>query len=63
MNEATDAQILNDLIPHEGVSRIVDGASPIRAWPACLRSTGNCRQANREKIAAAFGIKASQLEL
>lgn len=74
----------NDLIPHEVVSRIVDGASPIRAWREHLGLTqedvakrmgisqpayaqqetvAKPRKATREKIAAAFGIKADQLEL
>ena len=74
----------NDLIPHEVVSRIVDGATPIRAWrehlnitqddvakrmgishPAFVQqeSATKPRKAAREKIAAAFGINADQLEL
>jgi hypothetical protein len=73
-----------DLIPHEVVSRIVDGATPIRAWrphpesgsnvharrlgisqPAFAQqeSVAKPRRATREKIAAAFGIHADQLEL
>jgi predicted DNA-binding protein (UPF0251 family) len=73
-----------NLIPHEVVSRIVDGATPIRAWREYLSLTqdevakrmgisqpafaqqetvANPRKATREKIAAAFGINADQLEL
>ncbi|MCI0993838.1 helix-turn-helix domain-containing protein [Pseudomonas corrugata] len=73
-----------ELIPHEVVSRIVDGATPIRAWrehlnltqddvarrlgisqPAFAQqeSVAKPRRATREKIAAAFGIHADQLEL
>jgi len=73
-----------DLIPHEVVSRIVDGATPIRAWREHLNLTqdevakrmgisqpafaqqetvAKPRKATREKIAAAFGITATQLEL
>ncbi|MFS2161444.1 helix-turn-helix domain-containing protein [Pseudomonas sp. Pseusp122] len=74
----------SDLIPHDIVSRIVDGVSPIRAWREHLGLTqddvagrmgisqpayaqqetvARPRKATREKIAAAFGIKADQLEL
>lgn len=74
----------NDLIPHEVVSLIVDGALPVRAWrehlnltqdevakrmgisqPAFARqeTVAKPRKATREKIAAAFGITANQLEL
>ncbi len=74
----------NHLIPHEVVSRIVDGALPIRAWREHLNLTqdevakrmgisqpvfaqqetvAKPRKATREKIAAAFGINADQLEL
>lgn len=74
----------SDLIPHDVVSRIVDGVSPIRAWREHLGLTqddvagrmgisqpayaqqetvARPRKATREKIAAAFGIKADQLEL
>jgi predicted transcriptional regulator len=74
----------NNLIPHEVVSRIVDGALPVRAWREHLNLTqdevakrmgisqpafaqqetvAKPRKATREKIAAAFGITASQLEL
>lgn len=77
-------KIQPDLIPHEVVSRIVDGATPIRAWREHLNLTqeevakrmgisqpafaqqetvAKPRKATREKIAAAFGITASQLEL
>ncbi|WP_339477370.1 MULTISPECIES: helix-turn-helix domain-containing protein [unclassified Pseudomonas] len=73
-----------DLIPHAVVSRIVDGATPSRAWrehlnltqdevarrlgisqPAFAQqeSVAKPRRATREKIAAAFGIQADQLEL
>ncbi len=72
------------LIPHDVVSRVVDGATPIRAWREHLNLTqdevakrmgisqpafaqqetvAKPRKATREKIAAAFGINASQLEL
>ena len=74
----------NDLIPHEVVSRIVDGASAVRAWREYLHLTqeevanrmsisqsayaqqetvAKPRKPTREKIAAAFGINANQLEL
>ena len=74
----------SDLIPHDVVSRIVDGATPVRAWrehfdltqdevakrlgisqPAYAQqeNVSKPRKATREKIAAAFGIKADQLEL
>lgn len=74
----------SELIPHDVVSRIVDGASAIRAWREHLGLTqedvakrmgisqpayaqqetvAKPRKATREKIAAAFGIKADQLEL
>ena len=39
----------SDLIPHEVVSRIVDGASPIRAWREHLRLT-------QEDVAKRLGI-------
>ena len=73
-----------DLIPHEVVSRMVDGATPVRAWREYLNLTqdevakrmnisqpafaqqetvAKPRKATREKIAAAFGINAIQLEL
>lgn len=73
-----------DLIPHEVVLRIIDGATPIRAWREHLNLTqdevakrmgisqpafaqqetvAKPRKATREKIAAAFGINADQLEL
>ncbi|MCF4995853.1 helix-turn-helix domain-containing protein [Pseudomonas syringae] len=73
-----------DLIPHDVVSRMVDGATPIRAWREHLNLTQEevarrmgvsqpafaqqetatkPRKATREKIAAAFGITADQLEL
>jgi transcriptional regulator with XRE-family HTH domain len=74
----------NMMIPHEVVSRIVDGALSVRAWREHLNLTqdevakrmgisqpafaqqetvAKPRRATREKIAAAFGINASQLEL
>lgn len=74
----------SDLIPHDVVSRMVDGATPIRAWREYLDLTqdevaqrlgisqpayaqqetvSKPRKATREKIAAAFGINADQLEL
>ncbi|MBS4079245.1 helix-turn-helix domain-containing protein [Pseudomonas rustica] len=77
-------KIQPNLIPHEVVSRMVDGATPIRAWREYLNLTqeevanrmgisqpafaqqeavSKPRKATREKIAAAFGITASQLEL
>ncbi|QXI22432.1 helix-turn-helix transcriptional regulator [Pseudomonas iranensis] len=72
------------MIPHEVVSHMVDGATPIRAWREYLNLTqeemakrmgisqpafaqqetvAKPRKATRAKIAAAFGITASQLEL
>ena len=48
------------MIPHEVVSRIVDGALPAFAQQETVAKP---RKATREKIAAAFGITASQLEL
>ncbi|MCI3947858.1 helix-turn-helix domain-containing protein [Pseudomonas syringae] len=74
----------SDLIPHEVVSRMVDGASPIKAWREYLGLTQEQvaermgisqpayaqqenatkpRKATREKIAAAFDIRADQLAL
>ncbi|MDQ0126948.1 transcriptional regulator with XRE-family HTH domain [Pseudomonas lini] len=74
----------NNLIPHEVVGLIVDGATPIRAWREHLSLTqdevakrmgisqpafaqqetvAKPRRTTREKIAAAFGITANQLEL
>lgn len=74
----------SDLIPHDVVSRIVDGATPVRAWREHLDLTqeevakrlgisqpayaqqenvSKPRKATREKIAAAFGVKADHLEL
>ncbi|WP_408214537.1 helix-turn-helix domain-containing protein [Paraburkholderia sediminicola] len=71
------------LIPHEVVSKIVDGASPSRAWrehlglkqvevaarmsisqPAYsyLEAKERLRGSSREKIAAALGITAGQLD-
>lgn len=38
-----------DLIPHEVVSRIVDGATPIRAWREYLELT-------QEQVAGCLGI-------
>ena len=38
-----------DLIPHEVVSRIVDGATPIRAWREYLELT-------QEQVAGRLGI-------
>ncbi|MGC5699564.1 helix-turn-helix transcriptional regulator [Pseudomonas sp. NFXW11] len=73
-----------DLIPHAVVSRIVDGATPIRAWREHLQltqdevakrlgisqpafaqqeSVARPRKSTRERIAAAFGIRAEQLQL
>jgi DNA-binding XRE family transcriptional regulator len=74
----------NGLIPHEVVSRMVDGASAIKAWREHLdltqeevsqrlgitqsayaqqETSAKPRKLTREKIAAAFGIKADQLAL
>lgn len=74
----------NHLIPHQVVSLIVDGSTPIRAWREFLNMTqeevanrlgisqsafaqqeavNKPRRTTREKIAKAFGINASQLEL
>lgn len=74
----------NHLIPHEVVSLLVNGATPIRAWREHLNLTQDVvakrmgisqpafaqqetvakpRKGTREKIAAAFGINADQLEL
>ncbi len=39
MTHAPDQEIIDNLIPHEVVSRIVDGASPIRAWREYLHLT------------------------
>ena len=39
----------NHLIPHEVVSRIVDGATPIRAWREYLNLT-------QEEVAVRMGI-------
>ncbi|KRP41284.1 Helix-turn-helix domain-containing protein [Pseudomonas libanensis] len=73
-----------NLIPHAVVSRLVDGATPIRAWREHLNLTqeevarrlgisqpafaqqeavNKPRRTTREKIAKAFGINASQLEI
>lgn len=43
------AQGLDELIPHEVVSRIVDGATPIRAWREYLNLT-------QEEVAKRLGI-------
>ena len=72
-----------DLIPHDVVSRTVDGATPSRAWREHLGLTQTevaarmgisqsayaqqegserLRKASREKIAAALGIAAAQLD-
>jgi predicted transcriptional regulator len=72
-----------DLIPHDVVSRTVDGATPARAWREHLGLTQTevaarmgisqsayaqqegserLRKASREKIAAALGIAAAQLD-
>lgn len=39
----------NDLIPHEVVSRIVDGASPVKAWREYLNLT-------QDEVAKRLGI-------
>jgi len=39
MTHAPDQEIIDNLIPQEVVSRIVDGASPIRAWREYLQLT------------------------
>lgn len=70
------------MIPHDVISRSVDGATPVRAWREHLGLTqadvaerlgisqsayaqqegsDRLRRASREKIAAALGIKATQL--
>jgi len=75
---------MESMIPHEVVSRIVDGALPVCAWREHLNLTqeevakrmgisqpafaqqetvAKPRKVTREKIAAAFGITANQLEL
>ncbi len=72
-----------DLIPHDVISRSVDGATPVRAWREHLRLTQvevavrlgitqpayaqqensqRLRKTTREKIAAALGISANQLD-
>ncbi|RKP50950.1 helix-turn-helix domain-containing protein [Trinickia fusca] len=72
-----------DLIPHEVVSRTVDGATPLRAWREHLdltqaevaerlgisqsayaqqENSERLRKSSREKIAAALGITAAQLD-
>ncbi|VVO21029.1 helix-turn-helix domain-containing protein [Pseudomonas fluorescens] len=43
------AQVQDELIPHEVVSRIVDGATPIRAWREYLNLT-------QEEVANRLGI-------
>lgn len=43
------AQAQDELIPHEVVSRIVDGATPIRAWREYLNLT-------QEEVAKRLGI-------
>ena len=71
------------LIPHDVVSRTVDGATPARAWREHLgltqaevagrlgisqsayaqqESSDRLRKATREKISAALGIEAAQLD-
>ncbi len=71
------------LIPHDVISRTVDGATPARAWREHLGLTqadmaerlgisqsayaqqegsDRLRKASREKIAAALGIEAAQLD-
>ena len=47
--EQYKAQQSDDLIPHEVVSRIVDGATPIRAWREYLNLT-------QEEVAKRMGI-------
>lgn len=72
-----------NLIPHDVVSRTVDGATPVRAWREHLgltqaevagrlgiaqpsyakqEASANLRKSSREKIAAALGITAEQLD-
>lgn len=72
-----------NLIPHDVVSRTVDGATPLRAWREHLALTQSevaerlgisqsayaqqenserLRKSSREKIAAALGITAAQLD-
>ncbi|MBO9357758.1 helix-turn-helix domain-containing protein [Bordetella petrii] len=71
------------LIPHDVISRTVDGATPVRAWREHLgltqadmgermgisqsayaqqENSPRLRKASREKIAAALGIDAGQLD-
>ena len=71
------------LIPHDVISRAVDGATPTRAWREHLGLTqadmaerlgvsqsayaqqegrDRLRKSSREKIAAALGIEAAQLD-
>ena len=71
------------LIPHDVISRTVDGATPVRAWREHLgltqveaaarlgiaqptyakqEASDSLRKSSREKIAAAFGISAEQLD-
>ncbi|MBR8655423.1 helix-turn-helix transcriptional regulator [Achromobacter sp. Marseille-Q0513] len=71
------------MIPHDVISRSVDGATPVRAWREHLgltqadvaerlgisqsayaqqESSSRLRKASREKIAAALGIAAAQLD-
>lgn len=71
------------LIPHDVISRTVDGATPARAWREHLgltqadiakrlgisqsayaqqESSDRMRKASRQKIAAALGITAEQLD-
>lgn len=71
------------MIPHDVISRSVDGATPVRAWREHLgltqadvaerlgisqsayaqqESSSRLRKASREKIAAALGIEAAQLD-
>lgn len=71
------------MIPHDVISRSVNGATPVRAWREHLgltqadvaerlgisqsayaqqESSSRLRKASREKIAAALGIEAAQLD-
>lgn len=73
----------SDAIPHDVVSRTVDGATPVRAWREHLgftqaevaarlgisqsayaqqEASERLRKATGEKIAAALGITAAQLD-
>jgi predicted transcriptional regulator len=79
----TERNAERNLIPHDVVSRTVDGASPVRAWREHLgftqadiaarlgisqsafaqqENSDRLRKSSREKIAAALGVSATQLD-